>query len=216
MKWKQKKDLLPYLTNQLIYKLLKLKIMKNLTKIIIGVLLGLPMISNAQFQIVPIGGGRTIPFIRKVGIGNFPTSGSINAKFHINQFLLAPDLITDGFLFRTDGSNAVTNQWQIFTGVTNATLLERFRVSVPANSNNVVIAAVQNGYMAFATDSTERMQIAADGNITINSLACANCIVTTTETGQLYTQNINLTQLLAKIETLEQKITQLENPLTEK
>jgi hypothetical protein len=138
--------------------------MKQIKKVIIGGLISLPMISNAQFTPVPGGtAGRTNPAIQKIGIGFFPTNASIQAKLHINQFLLAPNPATNGLMFRTDGSNAQTNSWSMFTGAANNSLTEKFSITVPANSNNAVLSTTfQNGFMEFWTNNTLRMHINAN------------------------------------------------------
>lgn len=140
--------------------------MKQIKKITIGCLLSMPIIANAQFNFTgfPINTyARTTVPMQKVAIGNFPTNASVQAKFHVSQFLLENNPATDGFLFRTDGSNAQTNSWSMFTGATAAILTERFRVAVPANSNNVVLFATSNGAMQFRTNNVQRMHI--DGNV---------------------------------------------------
>ena len=131
-------------------------------KIIVGSLVSLPMISNAQFNIwaFPINTcGRTNPTMQKIGIGNFPTNASVQAKLQVNQFLLAPNLATNGFLFRTDGSNTVANSWQLFTGATTGSVTEKFRLFVPANSNDVRMFGFQNGAMKFGTNGVQRIHI---------------------------------------------------------
>jgi hypothetical protein len=53
---------------------------------------------------------------------------------------------TTGNLFRTNGPNNVTNQWQLFTNS------QKFRVFVPANSNEANLEAVQAaGYLNLNT-----------------------------------------------------------------
>lgn len=143
--------------------------MKNLTKkIIIGSLLSLPMISNAQFIPLP-GAGRTLPAIQKIGIGFFPTNASVQAKLHINQFLLANNPATNGLLFRTDGSNTVANTWSMFTGATANSVTEKFRMYVPANSSNVVLQAQQpNSRMLFNTNGAINRMLIVDGD-TLNT-----------------------------------------------
>ncbi|MCX7728187.1 MAG: tail fiber domain-containing protein [Bacteroidia bacterium] len=107
--------------------------------------------STGQFQNL-ITYGRTNPPIQKIGIGNFPTNANVAAKLHINQFLLAPNPPTDGFLFRTDGNISQNTLWQMFTGTSATSQTEKFRIMVPANSGNVLIRAVQpNSSMQFQT-----------------------------------------------------------------
>jgi hypothetical protein len=111
-------------------------------KIIIVCLLSVPIMANAQFNIIgTIGRTQNLaPNITGVGIGFFPTVPSLNARLHVNNFLLgAPAGLLNGFLFRTDGNSAVVNQWQLFTGATNLTTTEKFKLFVPANDSCVVV-----------------------------------------------------------------------------
>ncbi|MCL4815494.1 MAG: tail fiber domain-containing protein [Flavobacteriales bacterium] len=121
---------------------------KKIKKIIIGCLISLPMLSNAQFNTLGTI-GRTDVFpstIAGIGIGNFPTVPSLQARLHVNNFLLgAPNGPLNGFLFRTDGSNTVANSWSIYTGANNNNLTEKFRLFVPTNSVNTVLQATQGG-----------------------------------------------------------------------
>ena len=123
------------------------------------------IISNkvcSQFGFGPGGNyGRTLLPIQKIGIGFFPTNGSVQAKLHINPFLLANDPATTGLLFRTDGNSTTNNMWQIFTGPNNNALTEKFRLLIPANTNDPILRVVQpNGNLlvqtsnAFATPVT--------------------------------------------------------------
>ncbi len=70
-----------------------------------------------------------------------------------------------GNLFRTDGSSTVANSWSLFTGATTGSVTEKFRLFVPANSNDAVISTIQNGAMQFSTNSTIRMHINQDGTV---------------------------------------------------
>ncbi|MBW7936813.1 MAG: hypothetical protein H3C71_06705, partial [Flavobacteriales bacterium] len=63
----------------------------------------------------------------------------MQAKLHVNQFLLAGNPATNGFLFRTDGNQSVVNQWQLFTGANATAQTERFRLFVPANDSTVTL-----------------------------------------------------------------------------
>ncbi|MCL4857633.1 MAG: hypothetical protein KJZ55_10265, partial [Flavobacteriales bacterium] len=106
------------------------------------------MIGNAQFNFTgfPINTyARTTVPMQKVAIGNFPTNASVQAKLHVNQFLLANNPVTDGLMFRTDGSNTISNSWQLYTGATIGSVTEKFRLFVPANSDDVNLQASQNG-----------------------------------------------------------------------
>jgi hypothetical protein len=116
-------------------------------KIIIACLLSMPIITNAQFNIIgTIGRTQNLsPNITGIGIGFFPTVPSLNARLHVNNFLLgAPAGPLNGFLFRTDGSNAVVNQWQLFTGATNLTTTEKFKLFVPSNDSIVIIQSTRS------------------------------------------------------------------------
>ena len=44
-------------------------------------------------------------------------------------------------MFRTDGNNAVVNQWQLFTGPNVNSTTQKFRLFNPANSVNTVLEA---------------------------------------------------------------------------
>lgn len=100
--------------------------------------------SKGQWGMVP-GAGRTIPIVQKIGVGFFPTNPSIQSKLHVNQFLLASNPATDGFLFRTDGNSAQNTMWQLYTGTSATAQTEKFRIMIPANSNDVLIRATQAG-----------------------------------------------------------------------
>ncbi len=156
-----------------------MKIQKQ--KIILVSLLSLPLISNGQFLLNP-------PFnnyirtsnpatVQKVGIGNFPNNASVQAKLHVNSFLLAANPATNGFMFRTDGDQSVVNQWQLFTGTSATAQTQRFRLFVPANSNNVFLQSL--GDLGFGTGATftEHMRIhAANGNVSIGTTVVPNNI----------------------------------------
>lgn len=135
---------------------------------------------KAQFGITPITGGlygRTTPAtIDGVGIGFFPNFTPTNARFHINEFYMtASTVFPNGTLFRTDGSNTVINQWQMYTGATAATSTEKFKLFVSPVSNNVGLQA-NLGKMLFNTGgNVTYMSIEggaggnADGRITIGN-----------------------------------------------
>jgi len=110
-------------------------------------------------------------FISKIGIGNFPNPPSIQAKLHINPFLLANDPATTGLLLRTDGNSTTNNMWQIFTGPNNNALTEKFRLLIPANTNDAILRVVQpNGNLLVQTtqrDSTNKTVITCTSDQTI-------------------------------------------------
>ncbi len=147
----------------IIIKKLKFKIRK-MNKIKIYLILLTSVIgesASGQWNIGPGGQyGRTSPPIQKIGIGNFFINGNVQSKFHISNFLLAPDVTTDGFLFRTDGNQNVNNQWQLFTGLSAAGLTEKFRLFVPAGTPNALLNVFQNnGNMQLQTNSITRLYI---------------------------------------------------------
>ncbi|PCJ27363.1 MAG: hypothetical protein COA97_03595, partial [Flavobacteriales bacterium] len=119
-----------------------------------------------------------------------------------------------GDVLMTTGPANLDNAWRMFTGTANGT--ERFSITIPANSDDAVLSTVQNGAMRFNTNGVQRMMLSATGEVLINNLSCANCLVMTKQNGQLYTKQLNIDELLTKIENLEQKLTQLENLLAEK
>lgn len=107
-----------------------------------------PQITKAQFQFNTGNYGQTTTAIRGIGIGDFSTAGvtSTSARLHINNFFCnLPTGALNGLLFRTDGSNAVENRWQLYTGATNAALTEKFRLYVPASSDNVFLRSTVDG-----------------------------------------------------------------------
>ena len=127
--------------------------MKQITKITIIIVLSclINNITFAQWGFIGVA-GRTTAGVPKIGIGFMPAIGNINAKLHVNSFLLAADAGTDGLLFRTDGINSVENNWRLFTGATNGTQVERFRLLLPAGSDNPTLrAAVSGANMQFQT-----------------------------------------------------------------
>lgn len=142
-------------------------------KIIMACLLSMPIITNAQWGTIGTI-GRTVPPFVGIGIGQFPTVPSLNARLHVNNFLLgAPAGPLNGFLFRTDGSNAVVNQWQLFTGATNLTTTQKFSLFVPqgAFENSVFFQATQIGTVLQPTNmifqvgsNTERMRLVGTTN----------------------------------------------------
>jgi prefoldin subunit 5 len=139
-------------------------------KIIIACLLSMPIISNAQFNLGITPALRTTAGNTSVGIGNFPTTPSVQSRLHVNNFLLgAPAGALNGFLFRTDGDQSVVNQWQLFTGTSATTQTQRFRLFVPATSNNVFLEQSQiGGIMGFNTGGNITRMIIRDGGVAAN------------------------------------------------
>jgi len=143
---------------------------KQLQKIIIGCLISLPMISNAQWGTIGGTVGRTVPStITGIGIGTFPSAPSLQAKLQVNSFLLGSNPATDGFLFRTDGSQAFTNRWDLYTGTSSTALQQRYSLFVDASTATspfMVNHQANYGHMQFitsdgsgATNLSSRMRI---------------------------------------------------------
>jgi hypothetical protein len=111
-------------------------------------LLGLIFSSFSYGQIIPGTGGTygiTAPPITSIGIGNFTTSPL--AALHVNSTLLPPNTnFTAGDVFRTTGQANQLNSWRLYTNN------QKFRVFVPANSNEANLEAVQAaGYLNLNT-----------------------------------------------------------------
>ena len=125
--------------------------------------------TKGQWNTNPTGGlfsGNTGGLYQAAGIGNFLAAPAQqpNARLHVSNLRLQQPLgPLNGFLFRTDGFDNVLNRWSLFTGTTNATLLEKFRLYVPGvagTNNNVFLNATQpGGSMNFQTNSLTRMFI---------------------------------------------------------
>jgi|GEM_PF-3307634 len=182
--------------------------------------------SNAQFGGIPGTGNAgletTNPPNQVVSIGDIPINGAaglnlVRAKLHVNSFFMtassATNPVSAGDVFRTTGSNAVENNWRLFTGAANPGI-ENFSLFVPANSNNVFLQTTQpNSDMVFNTGgANERMRITATGSITINSLcSTTQSLVTADKNGTLTTTTAET--LISHSQTileLQQKITGLE------
>ena len=125
--------------------------------------------TKGQWNTNPTGGlfsGNTGGLYQAAGIGNFLAAPAQqpNARLHVSNLRLQQPLgPLNGFLFRTDGFDNVLNRWSLFTGTTNATLLEKFRLYVPGvagTNNNVFLNATQpGGSMNFQTNSLTRIFI---------------------------------------------------------
>jgi hypothetical protein len=81
-----------------------------------------------------------------------------------------------GEVFRTDGPAAQENAWRMFT--TDASSTEKFNLSIPVNSNNVVLQASQynvslpgnEGHILFNTNgANERVRITGTGRVGIGN-----------------------------------------------
>lgn len=89
--------------------------------------------------------GITVPSITSIGIGNFTTSPL--AALHVNSTLMPPNTnFTAGDVFRTTGQANQVNTWRLYTNN------QKFRIFVPANSNEANLEAVQAaGYLNLNT-----------------------------------------------------------------
>ena len=157
--------------------------------------------------------------IRRVGIGDFPPLSPPAAAFHINANLLTEPLITAnntflaGEVFRTSGPSTNINAWRLFTGPGNG--LERFSLTVPANSNDAVLSTVQNGAMRFETNGTQRLTLSTNSKIYFHDYTCKDCLLMTREDGELYTDNQIIQSLEDKIKALEKRLLEVESLLAE-
>lgn len=110
--------------------------------------------TNPALGINPIG----------IGIGNFPNGAPPQSALHINTNTPFPTnpFFTQGELFRTTGPANLDNSWRMLTGTGNGT--ERFSITVPANTDEVVLQTTQNGAMRFNTNNTQRQRL--NGSLT--------------------------------------------------
>ncbi|MGZ3920247.1 MAG: hypothetical protein ACXVNM_08200 [Bacteroidia bacterium] len=104
-----------------------------------------------------------------------------NARLHVNNFFTAnPGGPLNGLLFRTEGSNAVNNNWQLFTGPTSATTVEKFRISSLAFSfftpgqNDVSISTMQNGSLLFNTNNSTKCAVTTNAMLNNSIFSPAN------------------------------------------
>jgi len=85
----------------------------------------------------------------RIAIGNsIPGTFVPLARLHLLQFGAG----NNGLMLRSDGDIAVNNMWQLHTGVTINSVIEKFRLTALANSNHVTLQTIQNGYMAMHTN----------------------------------------------------------------
>ena len=144
----------------------------NLVNSLTVTLLILLSSNNIQAQFNPFPGATglsTIAANQKVGIGAFPTIASVQAKLHVNYFLLGFNPATDNFMFRTDGLDNVMQRWQMFTGPNLANTTEKFAIfttnTLPianfttVNNQHVTIQATQRDMIFNAGGNFERMRI---------------------------------------------------------
>jgi hypothetical protein len=157
--------------------------------------------------------------IQKIGIGAFPTNPGVQAKLHVNQFLLAPNAATDGFLFRTDGNNSQNTKWQLFSGTSATAQIEKFNLNNPANTDDISLNVVQNGNLIFSTHNQPRMRIDSNGVLSIERMKCRKCFVITNEKGELLTMEPEevfgqLKEQQALLEKQQKQIEKLQNEIT--
>lgn len=85
------------------------------------------------------------------------------SRFQISDFgwqLPANAAFTQGSLFRTDGNTNSLNRWQLFTGISASQSSEKFRLSIPANTANVLLNATDpSGNLQIQTGNTSRLFI---------------------------------------------------------
>ena len=98
---------------------------------------------------------------KSVGIGDFqfflqpPAS-----RLHINELYLGAPITPNplGNLFRTDGSNDVMNQWELFSGDIDVTS-RKFRIYTNKNVNETTGLITKRSGYAFDNRSPEFLQI---------------------------------------------------------
>ncbi|MBS1652900.1 MAG: tail fiber domain-containing protein [Bacteroidetes bacterium] len=126
--------------------------------------------------------GNTTPNTIGMGVGTWPLSSTTNSRFHINNFLCnQPNGALNGLLFRTDGNIAVNNNWQLFTGINNTSLTEKFRISALAPGlftnplgNDVSISTMQNGNLLLNTNNSLKCTITTGAILNNNVFSSAN------------------------------------------
>ena len=112
--------------------------------------------------------------IRSIGIGHkqmfggfipgWTNSNPPRAALHVNaHYLSNSPAFEPGHMIRTDGPSNQDNMWQMFTGTNYNNSTEKARLSVPANTNDLVIQASQPfGTLRFRLGLIQRM-ILKDG-----------------------------------------------------
>ncbi len=127
--------------------------------------------NNSWMRLNPNTGANSI---RSIGFGgNFSgTGGAVpQARLHLSDYgwtLPSNGSVVQGRLFRTDGLSAAENSWSIWSGTAAAATLERFRMAVYANSNNAYLGTVQNGWVNFRTNNTNRTKLNGDISYNVN------------------------------------------------
>lgn len=136
--------------------------MKNI--ILLCVLLSTLTTTHAQFQVIGTNGAETSSSIGRIGIGDYAALGDINARLHINNYLLfQPAGSLNGLLFRTDGDQSIDNRWQMFTGTSSTAQTERFRIRTLAGGFDTYLERTQSGSEADIRLLTAEVQIRARG-----------------------------------------------------
>ncbi|MFI5218652.1 MAG: tail fiber domain-containing protein [Bacteroidia bacterium] len=100
-----------------------------------------------------------------IGVGNFDAAlgRQALASVHINSFYITFPYYGAGNLFRTDAINSVDNVWNMFTGATDLTKTEKFRLFNPAASDNITFQATRPlGDMLFNTGGAN-LRMTIDG-----------------------------------------------------
>jgi hypothetical protein len=130
-----------------------------------------------------------------VGVGAFTTSNPPLSRIHISNDLCNwPTGTYNGQLFRTDGNSGVDNFWRFYTGMSNNNQIERFRISVDANSFNTHLIALNPNLESeiFLGDADIRLNLGnyriaefeslanSPDEIQIGNLACNDQLGTTT------------------------------------
>jgi len=161
-----------------------LKTSKTMKKIVKSIILLMAILLSKDIQSQFTFGpgnlyGITTTAIQKIGIGNFPANGDVSAKLHLNHFRLNANAVTNGFLFRTDGDQAVVNRWQMFTGTSSTIQTERYRLWTDALATPWVNQTADNalGLRLLTPNSTTnntpftRLQINGNKSATINGFS---------------------------------------------
>lgn len=101
---------------------------------------------------------------RSYGLGNFSFfNATPQARLHLSEhYLLSPWTGTNGDLFRTDGNNANSNNWRLFTGANANNQTEKFRITSLPNSNANELGSVQDGRLHLLTTDTRRVTVLGD------------------------------------------------------
>ena len=137
-----------------------------------------------------------------IGMGN--SFSAPQSRLHINEMDPVPPV---------NGGTACYAQWTN-TATGNATANDGLRIGL-TGAGIAEIRQQENLPLLVYTNNTEQLVITEIGNVIIHNLACDNCMVMADKTGQLYTHQLDIDELLAKIALLEKKLTDLETLLAE-